>query len=196
VRLQHRDSFHFQEVSLIFTLLSAILHVTNITFTREDETDRVYMKESNHLSIGQYHALYGSCVCVCEKTNVNNFPPIGFVIKNLKNGIKAGKKVKSQKELLPLIDKIETLLNNIDYANLQAGEIHQLLQLEEPIYNIFGLKLSDYRDSFLGDNKGTEYDRGLGSIKANNAHLQPTDIIEQLSGAEVGSPEYMETKIN
>jgi len=127
------------------------------------------------------------------KKNKDDFPPIGIILKNLKKGVKLGKKG-TEKEEEKLRGKIDTLLKKIDYSNLQAEEIHQLLQLEEPIYEIFGLKISDYRDSFFGSDERTGYDKGLGKIKANNAHLQPTDIIEQISGAEIGSPEYMHTK--
>jgi len=119
--------------------------------------------------------------------------PIGIIIKNLKKAVKLGKKAEGAK-LEELRGKIDTLLKSIDYSILQAEEIHELLQLEEPIYKIFGLKISDYRDGFFNSQRGTGYEQGLKSIRTNNAHLQPKDIIEQISGAEIGSPEYMHTK--
>jgi len=119
--------------------------------------------------------------------------PIGIIIKNLKKAVKLGKKSEGIK-IEKLRGQVDTLLRSIDYSILQAEEIHELLQLEEPIYKIFGLKISDYRDGFFDSQRGTGYEQGLKAIRTSNAHLQPKDIIEQISGAEIGSPEYMHTK--
>nr|KAG5692659.1 hypothetical protein BaRGS_022659 [Batillaria attramentaria] len=41
------------EVSLIFTLLSSILHVTNISFSREEDKENVQIKDTHSLSVGE-----------------------------------------------------------------------------------------------------------------------------------------------
>jgi hypothetical protein len=116
------------------------------------------------------------------------------VIKKLKTAIKKGKRAKTNKEIEELREKVHQLLNSIDYAGLQAEDTHELLGLEEPIYKIFALKISDYRDSFFGQMVGNGFENGLTNIQRHNANLQPKDVIEQISGSEIGSPEYMQTK--
>ena len=50
---------------MVFTILSAILHLTNIRFSHDDETDGVYIDDEYPLEVGRWDARkkipIGSC---------------------------------------------------------------------------------------------------------------------------------------
>ena len=45
---------------MVFTILSAILHLTNIQFSHDDETDGVYIKNEHPLEVGRlsYNSIF------------------------------------------------------------------------------------------------------------------------------------------
>ena len=49
--LKYRLLF-IQDINMVFTILSAILHLTNIRFSHDDETDGVYIEDEYPLEVG------------------------------------------------------------------------------------------------------------------------------------------------
>ena len=42
---------------MMFTILSAILHLTNIRFSHDDETDGVFIEDEYPLEVGKYQTI-------------------------------------------------------------------------------------------------------------------------------------------
>ncbi len=42
---------------MVFTILSAILHLTNIRFSHDDETDGVYIEDEYPLEVGKWFSV-------------------------------------------------------------------------------------------------------------------------------------------
>ncbi|CAF4006688.1 unnamed protein product [Adineta steineri] len=49
--IMKRMGFTDKDINIVFTILSAILHLTNIQFTRDDETDGVYIEDEYPLEV-------------------------------------------------------------------------------------------------------------------------------------------------
>ena len=45
-------NYYLQEISMIFTILSAVLHVTNISFARDEITEKAVFTETNNVAVG------------------------------------------------------------------------------------------------------------------------------------------------
>lgn len=50
--IMKRVGFLDDDISLVFTLLAAILHLTNIKFLQDEETDGVYIDDEYPLEVG------------------------------------------------------------------------------------------------------------------------------------------------
>ena len=53
-RSQFFKLIYFKDINLVFILLSAILHLTNIKFCDDDETDGVYINDEYPLKLGRF----------------------------------------------------------------------------------------------------------------------------------------------
>jgi len=51
--IMRRVGFTDEDINMVFTILSAILHLTNIRFSHDDETDGVYIEDEYPLEVGK-----------------------------------------------------------------------------------------------------------------------------------------------
>jgi len=51
--IMKRVGFSDEDVTMIFTILAAILHLTNIRFQQDDDTDGVYVENETPLEISK-----------------------------------------------------------------------------------------------------------------------------------------------
>jgi len=51
--IMQRVGFTNEDINMVFTILSAILHLTNIRFQHDDETDGVYIENEHPLEVGK-----------------------------------------------------------------------------------------------------------------------------------------------
>ena len=51
--IMKRVGFTDQDISLVFTLLASILHLTNVTFLYDDESDGAYISDEYPVAVGK-----------------------------------------------------------------------------------------------------------------------------------------------
>ena len=80
---------YLKDISLVFSLLSAILHLTNMKFSHDEETDGVYIEDEYPLEVGTWKVLSARRVRIFSY----NFP-------NTKNCFKVSNLLAIEQEIL------------------------------------------------------------------------------------------------
>jgi len=120
---------------------------------------------------------------------------MGIVFKKLKRALSLGQKAKKQTDFDDIQQQLIETLKSIDFNSLTPAELSRLVDFEKPIYDMFGISISDYK-KFNTISSNTDYQKSQNNIQQNLSNIRPPDVLEQISGAKMGEPEYVEAEKN
>jgi len=138
-----------------------------------------------------------------KKSNISQAQPqgsitpqnVGQITTKLKKALSLAKKTKKAEELDNLGEQLMTLLNSIDYARLDPNELARIMDFEKPIYNTFGISITEVK-KLNHTNTPTRYQKRQNQLDNIISDMRPNDIVAQISGDSVGGDEYTQAEKN